>query len=63
MIYTNLLSDDQVPIKQLNRTQYVFQTVESEVMALIPLSKQIWFLLLPLILVRFLNTILPFSKR
>ena len=63
MIYTNFQSDAQVPIKHLNRTLYDFQTVESELMALIPLSKHMWLLSLHLILVRSLNTILSFCKR
>ena len=63
MIYTLFPSDAQVPIKHLNRTLYDFQTVESELMALIPLSKHMWLLSLHLILVRSLNTILSFCKR
>ena len=61
MIYTIFPSDAQVPIKHLNRNLVDFQTVVSEIMALISQSKQIWLLSRPFILVRSSTPSYPFA--
>ena len=61
MIYTIFPSDAQVPIKHLNRNLVDFQTVVSEIMALISLSKQMWLLSLHFILVRSSTPSYPFA--